>query len=131
MSTLGATSANATHILDEHQLLMPGAVVVHHREHGQPMMLCGPQHTRRIVEIAVSLDVDHDLLAASGSERGANRRWRAIPYAAGPLSAKIAVGLIAIPQLRVVRTGEVAWRSENPVLVNDQRPELCGTCGRC
>ena len=38
MTAIGAASAGAGHVLDEHQLLMPGAVVVHDREHRQLVM---------------------------------------------------------------------------------------------
>jgi hypothetical protein len=32
---------------------MPRAVVMHHRQHRKPMMLGRPQHTWRVVQIAV------------------------------------------------------------------------------
>ena len=45
VAAIGAAAAHAAHVLDEHQLLMPGAVVVHDREHRQLMML--PPSTAR------------------------------------------------------------------------------------
>jgi hypothetical protein len=50
---------------------------VHDRQHRELVVRGGPQHTRRVIEVAVGLDVDDDAPAALGGERGADRRGRA------------------------------------------------------
>src|SRR5437867_830111 len=124
VSPVRATAAYAGHVLDEHELLMPRAVVVHHGQHGQLVMYGRPQHARRVVEIAIGLHVDDDAPAASGGESRANRGGSTIAHAARALAAEVAVGLVVVPQLRVVAAGKTARRRQTPVFVHDERPQL-------
>src|SRR4029079_1534008 len=122
--TFATTAAHTAHVLDEHQFLMPCAVVMHHREHGKPMMLRRPQYAWRVIQIAVGLDVDHDLPAALGCKRRPDRRRCAVAHATRTLASEIAVRLFVNPQLSVVRAVEVARRREYPIFVFDERPQL-------
>ena len=114
---------------DEHQLLMPGAVVVHDRQHRQLMVLRRPQHARRVIQIAVGLHVDHDLLAALRGECGADGCRRAVAHAGSALSAKIAA---ACRDPTAARCGHPrsCWVKTGSILVNDERPELGIDAGR-
>src|SRR5215475_4406179 len=97
MTAIRAASPNAAHVLDKHQLLMPGAVVVHDRKHWKLVMHGSPQNTWRIVEIAIGLNVNDHTAAAFCRKCRSKRGRRSITHAAGALSAEIAIRLVVIP----------------------------------
>src|SRR5215510_4625857 len=97
MTAIRAASANAAHVLDKHQFLMPRAVVVHDGEHGQLVMHSSPQNAWRVIEIAIGLNVDDDAAAALCRECRSNRGRRSVTHAAGALSAEIAIRFVVIP----------------------------------
>src|SRR5207248_10247128 len=99
---IGSAAADAVHVLDEHQFLMPCAIVMHDGEHRELVMGRRPEDTRRVVEIAVALNIDHNSIAALRSQRSTDTSRSAVAHAARALSAKVAVGLVVIPKLRIV-----------------------------
>ena len=93
-----APIALARHSLDQHDLLMIGAVVVHDGQQGDAVMDRRPQHTRGVVQVAVGLNVDRQPAVLPVGERGAHRRRRAIAEGARPLPADILIVLVEVPQ---------------------------------
>src|SRR5438105_1817940 len=122
MSSIPAAAANAAHVLDEHEFLMPCTIVMHDGQHRKLVMDGRPKHTGRVVEITITLDIDHDAIAALCRQRSADGCGSAIAHAARPLTAEIAVRLIVIPKLDMMTTGKTARRCEAPVFVLDQWP---------
>src|SRR6185436_7907054 len=98
----------AAHVFDKHQFLMPRAVVMHDREHRQLMMHRSPQHTRRIVQIAIGLNIDDNPISAFCGQCCTNRCWSAISHSAYALTTEITPGLVVIPQLCMMTAGEAA-----------------------
>ena len=105
-----AAPADAGHVFDEHVVLVPCAVVVHHREHRQLMMGGSPQNTRGVVEIAIGLDINDDSIARLRGEGSANRCRCAVTHTACALASQIAIRLIVIPKLRVMARRRNCWR---------------------
>src|SRR5207245_5153161 len=130
MPAIGSAAANAAHILDEHQFLMPRAIVVHDRQQGKLVMNCCPQDTGSVIQVTIALDIDDDAIAALCRQRSANRSRSTIAHAACALSAQIAVRLIVIPKLHVVCAGATAWLSKPPGFVLAPRPKF-GVHARC
>src|SRR5438046_8548501 len=122
MPAIGSAAANAAHILDEHQFLMPRPIVVHDRQQGKLVMNCCPQDTGSVIQVTIALDIDDDAIAALCRQRSANRSRSTIAHAACALSAQLAVRLFVIPKLHVVCAGETARRSQAPVFVLDPGP---------
>src|SRR5437773_3718453 len=87
-------------------------------------MNCCPQDTGSVIQVTVTLDIDHDAIAALCRQRSADRSRSTIAHAACALSAQIAVWLVVIPKLHVVCARETAWRSQAPVFVLDPRPKF-------
>ena len=110
MSTIRAAAANAGHVLDEHQFLMPRAIVVHDRQHRELVMHGCPQHAGSVIEISVRLDIHDDPATALRSEGSADRCRCAITHAARALAAEVAVRFVVIPELGVMSARESARR---------------------
>ena len=72
----GSAAARPGHVLDEHELLMPGAVVVHDRQQRQPVVHGRPKRSGRIVQISVTLHIDHEPPARLRGERRARAKAR-------------------------------------------------------
>src|SRR5262245_62019304 len=106
MTAIRAASANAAHVLDKHQFLMPRAIVVHDGEHRQLVMHGSPQNTGSVIEIAIGLNVDDNAAAALRRQCCSDRGGRSITHTAGALSAEIAIRLVVIPQLSIVTSRE-------------------------
>src|SRR5207253_4242803 len=82
MSAIGPASADAAHVLNEHQFLMPGAVVVHDGQHRQLVMRRRPEDTRRVVEIAVGLDIHDEAIPALRGKRSTDTGGSTIAHTA-------------------------------------------------
>src|SRR6267142_4371618 len=107
-----------------------GSVVMHDDEHRNLVMRGSPQHTRREVEIAISLDIDGEpavLLVGQGSANGC---WRVVADTARALAADVLVVLIEVPELVGPTTNEALPADERPVFILDQRPQLSCETGK-
>ena len=71
--TINAALVPGGHTLDVHDLLVIGAVVVHDGKQGDAVVSRGPQHARRVHEIAIALGIDHQAAMLLMSQRGAYR----------------------------------------------------------
>ena len=121
---VGAAPTDTGHELDEHEFLMPRTVVVHDREQRQAVMCCRPERARRVVDVAITLDVDDKTAARPGGERGARACADAVADPGRTLAAEVAVGPVVRPEVDMMCTGECARGGETPVFVLDQRPQL-------
>src|SRR5215208_2766229 len=106
-----------------HHLLVVTAVVVHDRQHRNLMMRCGPQRTRRIHHVAVTLERDREAAECLSAMRGADGRGQAIAEAGTAGAAQEAVMLVEIEDARRP-LADIAALHEGPVLVLDRRPGL-------
>src|SRR5579863_7128795 len=86
------------HDLHLHYFLMIAAIVVHHAEQRNLMMRGSPEHSGRVHQIAVALDVDREAAVFAIGERRADSCGRAVADAVAALRSRIVIMLIHIPQ---------------------------------
>ena len=98
MSPVGSAIATARHLLNEHHLLVIRAIVVHERQQRDLVVNRRPENARRIVQIAVGLNVDRESTVPSVGQRGADRRRGAVTHRAGTLPADVLMMFVEIPQ---------------------------------
>ena len=125
MGAVDAALAPVGHALDAHDLLMIGAVVVHHVEDRQAADGGRPQDARRIHQIAVGIDRDGDAAMLLVGDRGARRRRRAIADAGAAGDAGVVIMLAHVPQPLRPAADEIAGgRGQRPILVADRLEHL-------
>ena len=83
---------------------MPRPVVVHHCEQRQFVMGRRPQDARRVVHVAIGLDVHDNSPSMLRGKSGAARCTGAVTHTAGTLAAEVAIWLVVFPQLAVMTT---------------------------
>src|ERR1035437_10112827 len=116
--------------LDVHDLLMVAAVVVHHGEKRNFMPRRGPQHARRVHQIAVGLDAHGEPAEIAVGERGADRPARAVAHAVTARRSEPVVVLLHRPE-PVRPVADIAGgRHQRPIEVLDLRPDLHGEASR-
>src|SRR5215472_5896262 len=81
VTEIGHAIAEVGQALEVHDLLVIAAVVEHYGQLRNVVPCGGPQHTRRVHEIAVGLDVDREAAEIAVGERGTDRGGGAVPYA--------------------------------------------------
>ena len=105
-------------------MLVIGTVVVHDRQHRQVVVCRRPYRPRRVVEVAVTLDIDDDAIAPARRERCAGAGTKDIAERCGRIHAEVAVGPVVIPERNVMEPGEDRAGREAPVVILDERIEL-------
>ena len=86
------------HPLHEHYLRMVAAVVMHYVKYRQAAICAGPQHARRIHEIAIALDGYRQAPVLLVGKRSSSGRGRAIALAAAGRRTGEVIMLGHIPQ---------------------------------
>src|SRR5207302_9391544 len=69
------------HTLQVHDLLMVGAIIVHHGQHWNPMVRGGPQHAGSVHQITIILDIHGQPAVLFVRKRGADGGRRAVSHA--------------------------------------------------
>jgi hypothetical protein len=109
---------------------MIAAIVVHDAEQRNPVVRGGPQDGRRIVEVAIGLDVNREAAMLSVGKSGTYGRRRAIPHATPALPADVVVDLIHLPQSVGPVADKALGRDQRPVFVLYESPQLHRDTGK-
>ena len=103
---------------------------MHHVQHRDLVMRRGPQHSGRVVQIAVALNIDGQASMLFVGESRAYRGGRLIADTCAALRSDVMVGLAEVPQARGPGTDEAVVRYQRPIFILDLRPDLGGeACG--
>src|SRR6185503_19483952 len=105
------------HPLDVHDLLMVGAVVVHHAQEWNPVMRGGPQRSRGVHEVTVILNADAQPAMLPMSERRAHRNRQPASDGRGAAASERLIMLVDRPQTRAGAS------NHRPVFVLDGLPQ--------
>ncbi len=97
MLSIDAAIGTRGHVREIHRLLMIGAVVVHDGQQRDAVMRRRPQHARRVVQVAVALNIHRQAAMLAIRQRRAHRRRRAVADAVSAVSAEVLIVLLEIP----------------------------------
>src|SRR5438132_1435294 len=87
-------------------------------------MARGPEDARRVIQIAVGLDVDREPSVRAVRERGADGRRRAVAHRTRALAADVLIVLVELPQTPRPAADEALPRHQRPILIVNLGPEL-------
>src|SRR5215471_12655531 len=87
-------------------------------------MGCGPQNPRRIIHIAIRLNVDRQPSVLAIRESCADRGRSVITDATASLAADVVIVLVHIPQSAWPTADETLPSYKRPIFIFDQRPQL-------
>ena len=84
----------------------------------------GPQHSGRVVQIAVALNAHAQTAMLAVGQCRAHRCRRLVADARSALRADVVVMLAEVPQARGPGTDEAVVRNQRPIVVLDLRPQF-------
>ena len=107
---IDAAARAVRHALHLHQLLVIGAIIVHHREKRNVVMRRSPQHARRVHQVAIVLNIHREAAVFLVGQRRAHCRRRAVADAASRLRRRCTGSACRSPTAAAASSSRIVHR---------------------